>query len=258
MFDYQAWQIGLVCLAAFIIGFSKTGIPGTGILMVPMMAAVFGGRLSIGATLPLLIAADCFAVAFYRHHADWQHLKKLAPWVILGIIVGAITLFLLGRLHLKFDPLTPIIGGIVLVMLGLSLLRGKLGDRLVPTSREGVVATGALAGFTTMVSNAAGPIMQIYLVATGMAKKELMGTTAWYFFIFNLTKVPFLIAIDLDNPTEPLFTANTLWLDLAVLPILIVGALAGKALLPFIPQKAFNAIVLTLAAAGAIRLLFPA
>ena len=56
-------------IAALIIGFSKTGVPGTGILMVPIMANVFGARLSVGATLPMLVLADCFAVVFYRAHA---------------------------------------------------------------------------------------------------------------------------------------------------------------------------------------------
>ncbi|RYG47062.1 sulfite exporter TauE/SafE family protein, partial [bacterium] len=43
----------LGALAALLAGFSKTGVPGSGILIVPMMAAIFGGRLSVGATLPL-------------------------------------------------------------------------------------------------------------------------------------------------------------------------------------------------------------
>ncbi|RYG38154.1 hypothetical protein EON81_04500 [bacterium] len=182
-------------------------------------------------------------------------MKKLAPYVITGLLIGTVTLKALGDMHTKGDILTPIIGWIVLGMLALSLLRGKLGDRLVPTSREGVAVTGALAGFTTMVSNAAGPIMQIYLVATGMEKKHLMGTTAVYFFIFNLLKVPLLLLLNLDNPSEPLFSEKTLLFDLQVLPFILVGAFLGKTLLPRIPQKAFNQVIMALTLVASIKLI---
>ena len=60
----EQWMIGI--LAALMVGITKTGIPGIGILVVPLMAIVFGGRLSVGATLPLLIFGDIFAVLWYR------------------------------------------------------------------------------------------------------------------------------------------------------------------------------------------------
>lgn len=224
-------------------------------MVVPIMAAIFGGRLSVGATLPMLIFADCFAVAFYHAHAQWDQIKKLLPWVVLGILVGTVTLKVLGDMHTKKDILNPVIGWIVLVMLMLSLLRGRLGDRLMPTSREGVVATGAVAGFTTMVSNAAGPVMQIYLASTGMAKNQLMGTSAWYFFILNVAKMPLLLLLTWDNPREPLLTGDTLLFNLATVPLILIGALSGKKLLPVIPQKVFTNTILVLSAAAAVRLI---
>lgn len=209
----------------------------------------------MGATLPMLILADCFAVAFYRAHAEWHHLRKLGPYVVFGLAIGFVGLYALGVSKPERDLVSPIIGGIVLAMLGLSLLRGKLGSRLVPTSTEGVAATGVLAGFTTMVSNAAGPIMQIYMVATGMQKRELMGTTAWYFFIFNLTKVPLLLVLTALLPTEPVITWSSFKFNFLMFPLIVVGAFIGKALLPKIPQKTFNAYILVLTFVAAIKLL---
>ncbi|BCW98807.1 MAG: hypothetical protein KatS3mg024_1634 [Armatimonadota bacterium] len=66
------WALALA--SAALVGFSKTGVPGTGILVVPLMAALFGGRQSVGTLLPMLIFADCFAVAWYRRHARWDRL----------------------------------------------------------------------------------------------------------------------------------------------------------------------------------------
>lgn len=243
-------------IAALIFGFAKTGVPGTGILGVAIMAAVFGGRLSVGATLPMLIFADCFAVAFYRGHADWSRLKQLAPWVVAGLLVGTIFLKEIGDHPAWRDPLNPIIGGIVLAMIAVTLLRKRLGDRLVPHSAAGTLFTGVVAGFSTMVSNAAGPIMQIYMVALGMGKDQMMGTSALYFFIFNLTKVPLLLWLTWDNPARPMITLPTFIFNLAVFPMIIAGAYLGRWLLPIIPEKRFSEAVLVLTAAAAIKLLF--
>ncbi len=224
--------------------------------MVPIMANVFGARLSVGATLPMLVLADCFAVAFYRTHAQWDRLKQLLPWVVSGLFIGTWFLHYIGEHKASKDIMGPIIGTLVLLMLGVSLLRGKLGDRLVPHSKEGTAVTGVVAGFSTMVSNAAGPIMGIYMTATGMPKEQLMGTSAWYFFIFNLSKVPLLIFLAWDNPKNPIITQPTLIFNLKMFPVIVFGSLMGKCLLKYIPQKPFNATIQVLAAASAVKLFF--
>src|SRR5436190_11946573 len=198
----EQWMIGI--LAALMVGITKTGVPGIGILVVPLMAIVFGGRLSVGATLPLLIFGDVFAVLWYRQHARWDNLLSLFPWVISGIIIGLGLLWYTGIHGSRVDWLNVIIGVIVLGMMSLSLARRTWGDKLVPSSSVGLVSTGVLAGFATMVSNSAGPIMSIYL--SGMmrlSKNEFMGTSAWYFFIFNLTKLPLYALLTLILPSQP-------------------------------------------------------
>jgi uncharacterized membrane protein YfcA len=256
MLDFAPWQYALGALCALIIGFSKTGVPGTGILMVPLMAKVFGGRLSVGATLPLLIFADMFAVAFYRADAQWDRLRQLIPWVLIGLGFGTWFLKELGDNPQAKDPLNPIIGGIVLFMLVLALLRSRLGERFAPHGKFGTRCTGVLGGFTTMVSNAAGPVMQIYLVSTGMSKAHMMGTTATYFFLINCLKIAPLVWLTLDNPAKPLVTAESLRFNLLMLPLVLIGAFVGRKLLPAIPQKAFNDLVLVLSAVAALHLIF--
>jgi len=241
--------------AALLVGFSKTGLPGSGIVAVPMLAAVFGGRLSVGTALPLLIAADCFAVYYYRKEARFDHLGKLLPWVSIGLVIGTIALFSIGDKKSVTDPLNPIIGSIVLIMLVLGVLRGKLGDKLVPHSTWGTRATGILAGFTTMVSNAAGPIMQIYLVATEMKKEELMGTTALYFFTVNVIKIPFYVVLSGAQPQNPMWSLASLSTVARGLPLLILGALLGKRFAGAVPQAIFNKVVLVFAALGGIYLI---
>ncbi len=249
----EQWLIGIV--AAMIVGVSKTGIPGIGILVVPLMAVVFGGRLGTGATLPLLIFGDVFAVLWYRHHARWDKLGGLIPWVLVGIAVGTGLLWYTGSQGSKIDWLNIIIGVLVLFMLGLSLARMKMGDKIVPSTKFGLISTGTMAGFSTTVSNAAGPIMSIYLTGMGLPKEQFMGTTAWYFFIFNLTKLPIYVFLSLVLPSQPMVNQNTIMFDLAMLPVIVLAAFAGKWLLPRIPQKTFNMTVLVLAAITAVKLI---
>lgn len=249
---YQ-WALGLV--AALLVGTSKTGIPGIGILVVPLLAAAFGGRLSIGIMLPMLICGDVFAVFWYRRHAQWDKLVRLLPWVVFGMVWGTVALKLAGEAKGTKDLMNVFLGGLVLVMVLLHLLRSVLGDRLEPTSAVGGAATGTAAGFATTVSNAAGPIMQMYLAAYKMPKEQFMGTIAWYFFIINVAKFPVYVALSIANPAKPIVTWSSLGLNAAVAPAIVVGAFLGKWLLPRIPQKHFEGIIIALAAIGGIKLL---
>lgn len=240
---------------ALIVGVSKTGLPGAGILITPLMAIVFGGRLSVGATLPLLIFGDIFAVLWYQRHARWDHLRGLIPWVVTGIVIGTGLLWYTGLQGGTVDWLNIVIGVLVLAMMGVNLARQRWGDKLVPPSSLGLASTGTLAGFSTTVSNAAGPIMSIYLTGVGLAKNEFMGTTAWYFFIFNLTKLPIFTFLSWVLPAKPMVNISTVIFDVAMLPIIIAGTFVGKWLLPRLRQDLFNNIVLVLAGATAIKLI---
>lgn len=252
---FEPWQWGFLASAAMLVGLSKTGVPGIGILVVPMLAAVFGGRASIGILLPMLILADLFAVAWYHSHAQWDKLISLVPWVVIGMALGTATLWLVGEVASGKDALNPIIGGIVLLLLGLYLAQQRLGERITPTSVIGISSTGAFAGFATTVSNAAGPIMSIYMAAHKLPKEQFMGTVAWYFLIFNIVKLPIYALLTVMNPHKPILSVASLSVVLIASPLIVAGALAGKWLLPHIPQRTFTSVVLTLAAGSAIKLI---
>ena len=250
----EQWIVGII--AALTVGVTKTGIPGIGILIVPLMAIVFGGRLSVGATLPLLIFGDIFAVTWYHQHARWDNLRGLLPWVGIGMAIGVGLLWYTGTHGSRVDWLNVIIGVLVLLMMAVSFARRYWGDKLVPSSSVGLVSTGVMAGFSTTVSNAAGPVMSIYLSGmVRLSKNEFMGTSAWYFFIFNLTKLPLYAFLTLVLPANPMVNATTLLFDLAMLPVIIIGAFLGKWLLPRISQSLFDNVVLVLAGVAALKLI---
>lgn len=244
----------LVIAGALLIGASKTGIPGVGILAVILIANVIPGRLTNGATTPLLILADCFAVYWFSKYCRWDKVRELIPSVAVGALIGVVFLFVLDDDSGGKRTFNIIIGAIVLIMLVIHLLRKRFGDRLSPTTPAGRALAGGGAGFSTFVSNAAGPIMSIYMSALELPKTEFMGTTAVYYFIFNLSKIPFYIALTLLKPNQPIFTAQTIQFNIVMAVFVVAGVFVGKWLLAHISQRLFEQIVLILAGVAALRL----
>ncbi|OPZ85150.1 MAG: Sulfite exporter TauE/SafE [bacterium ADurb.Bin429] len=237
-------------IAALLVGMTKTGVPGLGILVVLFLAWAFGGWNSIGIMLPMLVFADIFAVLWYKRHANWGILVRLLPWVVVGMIGGAIALRYFGQSDATKAMVNPVIGGLVLLMAILHLLERKFGEKLAPRSTAGTASAGVAAGFATTVSNAAGPIMTMYMIGQRISKEAFMGTLAWYFFTINLSKVPIYIANDL-------FTRQSLLIDLLAIPAILAGVFWGKWLLPRISQKAFDGVTVAFAVAGAVQLMVP-
>jgi len=241
--DLFGWMVAALC--AVMIGASKTGIPGFGILVVPLMAMVFPAKQSTGVMLGMLILADLFAVGYYRRNAIWGHLIRLIPATLAGIVAGFFAMRLVSDAQLK-----PIIGVIVLGMLAVNWWRTRNSDNAsIPTQWWFAVVMGFLAGLTTMMANAAGPVMIVYLLAMRLPKVEFVGTSAWFFFIANWLKVPFSAGLGLITP-------ESIKLNLIMLPFIVAGAALGIFVLRKIPQRVFEVTVQILALAAAVKLLF--
>ncbi len=238
-----AWA--LLGVAALIVGLSKTAVPGSGTVAVAIFAAVLPAKESTGTLLLLLIVADLFAVLAYRRHTNWRALLRLAPAVVVGIVLGVAFLGIASDEWVKRT-----IGVILLAVIAITLLRRRM---LGPVAAEGphriAAATyGTLGGFTTMVANAAGPVMSMYFLASRFPVKEFLGTAAWFFAIVNLAKVPFSIGLGL-------ITGPGLVLDLVLVPLVVVGALVGRWLAGRIDQVLFERLVIGFTLLGAVYLL---
>lgn len=243
--NFDAWQWAFAVLGALLIGLSKTGIGGLGMLFVAIFAGLMPAKQSSGFVLPMLVFADVVAVLAYRRHAQWRFLWRLFPWTALGVVLGY---FAMARIDDRTAKL--LVGVIVCGMVAVHLLRRRKAAGPEGEDRGWwfAPAVGVLAGFTTLIANAAGPLMAIYLLAMRLPKMEYMGTGAVYFLLMNAFKVPFMMHLGLIDGGS--FRMN-LWL----LPAVIAGALAGRAVLHRINQKLFENLALALAVAAGLNLL---
>jgi uncharacterized membrane protein YfcA len=246
------WVLGAI--TALLVGFSKSAVPGMAVVFVPLFAEVLPARASTGALLPLLILGDIFAVVFWRRHAVWRHIARLIPWALAGIVVGWI---IMGRIDDRL--MRPVLGAALIVILTVNVWhsvkreaaarRGIPVEETVPDTWWFSALFGLAGGVATMISNAAGAILTVYLLSMRLPRDEFIGTSAWYFLIVNVIKVPFSVNLGL-------ITVPSLLLDAALAAGVAAGSIVGVLTARRIPQKAFVIVAQALAFASAVRMFF--
>ena len=238
--------LAMALLAALCIGLSKAGFSGISMVAVVLLAEIYGSKASVGLALPLLIAADLMAYPAFLKHGSWRPVWRLLGPALLGIALGW---WVLGEI--SETAARRVIGGCVLVMVVLQALRRWQAvefDRLAESRGFGLGA-GVLGGFATMLANAAGPVIQLYLMARKLPKMELIGIGARFFLLINLIKVPL-------NARLALITADSLLDNLRLLPAVAVGIFGGKWLLQHVPQVAFEWMIVIFATLAGLRMMF--
>lgn len=230
-----------IVLCAMLIGMSKTGVPGVSMIVVPTLALIFGGKQSTGVLLPILIVADVFAVIYYHRHANWKHLLKALPWALAGLVLALWIGYQVNDQQFK-----RMIAVIVFLSIALMILNDYgFKNRVVADHWWFAAILGIVGGFATMIGNVAGPIFAIYLLAMHLDKKSYIGTTAWFFFIINLSKFP-LQAFVWKN-----ININTLTVDIMVIPAIAAGALIGIYAVKRIPEIIYKWLVIVITAISA-------
>lgn len=238
--------LALVVLAALLIGFSKTALGGLAVVSVAIFASVLPPRQSTAAVLAVLVVGDVIACWHYRRDPDWALIRRLLPAVLPGLVLGTLFLRVVDD-----DTLKRSIGAVLLVLLLLQLwVRTRRTDDApaLPRRRRSAWTAGSGMGFATMTANAAGSVMTLYLSASGIDKRRFVGTSAWFFLLVNLTKVPFSVALGLLH-SDDVARAGLL------APAVLLGAVVGYATVRRLSQGTFDVAVLLASALAAGALL---
>jgi uncharacterized membrane protein YfcA len=246
MYTLELWQYGLIALGAFLVGMGKGGLPGVGNITVVLMALALPPKASVGILLPILISADIIAVVVYRRHANWSYIWKLAPWMSIGIVIGYFVFSRVDDAQVRF-----LIGLILLSMTSIHFYR-KWARRkateadTLPHHPVFIGSTGIIGGFATMVANAAGPVAALYFIASGLPKYAYIGTSAWFFFLANLFKVPFMVNLEIIDLASLKFSAS-------FMPFSVLGAALAPLLVKHINQKVFEILIWFFVIVGGIK-----
>ncbi len=243
-YHFTVVEFLLLLLVALLIGMSKTGVHGAGMLAVPLLANIFGGQVSSGVMLPMLVLADVLGVWYYHRHASWYHLKILFPWAAAGVLLGTVVGSYIDDKVFKIIMASIILVSVVVM---LTLERGHRGQ--VPHNKAFGIASGVLGGFTSMVGNLAGTVMAVYFLSMRLPKNAFIGTTAWFFLVTNWFKVPFHVF------SWHSISLNTLLLDLVTLPLIIAGAYLGIIIIKSLSERTYRWFIIGMTLVAALFML---
>ncbi|WP_083912946.1 sulfite exporter TauE/SafE family protein [Rubritalea marina] len=235
----------VLVLSAFFIGVAKAGFSGVSYISVFLLAEAFGAKESIGVALPMLITGDLIVYPAYRKYGDWRSVWQFMWPALIGLAVAVYLLTVFSN-----ESMRVAIGLVIVSMVLMQLMKKFFPenfDRLAHSKAFGISA-GVSGGLATMLANAAGPIMQLFLLSRNVSKLDIIGVGARFFLIINLIKLPLNAGLDL-------MTWETLRWNLYMIPVVALGVWLGKKVLRKVPQKAFEVLVVTFALIAGVKLL---
>ncbi len=227
--DLWFWACAIV--ATLLVGASKGGLPGVGVLGVPVLAQAVSPVVAAGLLLPLLVVSDWYGLWMYRKNFDLRVIKLMVATGIIGLLIGWATA------HITNDAIVKLIVGLIGLFYCVDAIL-KLKREVKPTTENIPRATfwGSIAGFTSFVAHAGGPPYQMYVLPLKLDKMTYAGTTTIVFAIINVLKLPPYWMLGQINLTSLEICA---WLT----PVALIGAFLGFHLTRLLPEKLFFRLV---------------
>ncbi|SRR5690606_1480187 len=239
------WVLYFMC--AMLIGMSKTGIQNIGTLAVPLFAILFGAKYSTGIVLILLCMADLVAVIYYRKSFLWNEIKKLLPLALIGLIVA-----LLWGNYVDDKVFKIMIGLCILVgmtiMIWLERTSKEQQDKFVQ-QRWYAPVFGFILGFSTMIGNAAGPALSVYMLSKRLNKISFAATSAWFIMMLNFTKIPLQLFVWHNLSWQGFY------LNLMAIPFILLGGFIGIKIIKILPEQQFRYLIMVLVIVSSILLM---
>jgi len=230
------------------MGLSKTGIQNIGSLAIPVFAFLFGARESTGIVLILLAMSDLMSVIYYRKKLIWSEVLKLLPMALTGLVFALI----LGK-YIDNKTFKIIMASCILLGIGIMFWMERIHDNRKETLSNAKWYSpifGFIMGFSTMIGNAAGPALSVYLLSRKMDKYTFVATGAWFIMILNYVKIPLQIFV-WNNVSWAGFMLN-----LMAIPFIILGGITGIKLLKKLPEQLFKRIIQILIIISSILMFF--
>jgi uncharacterized membrane protein YfcA len=205
----------MAILAVSLLGISKGGFFGLGVMAVPLLSLVMHPLQAAAILLPTTVSQDFLTIWTYRRNWSVWNLKVLVPSMGIGVAAAWWLAASLSAAHIRL---------FVGIIAALFVLRHWLGARFErwtprPNTATGIVF-GAIGGFTTMLANAGGPAWQMHLLPQHLDKLTYVGTVTMLFGASNVYKVPAFGSLGL-------LTWENLGLGLMLVPLAVATNYLG-------------------------------
>lgn len=223
--DLLFWILAVI--ATFVVGASKGGVPGVGILAVPILSQAISPVIAAGLLLPLYVVSDWYGLWLYRKNFDLWNIKIISIAAAIGIGIGWATA------RFNSDELVKLIVGLIGIWYTLDLIfKRKSASVPKPADVPRGLFWGVITGFTSFVAHAGGTPYQMYVLPQRLEKMVYAGTATITFTIINALKLPPYFLLGQINPGS---LQTGLWLA----PVALFGAWAGFRLTKLLPERIF-------------------
>ena len=247
MIDAGLGVLAVAVPAVLFAGISKAGFgSGASFAGATILALAIPPGQALGIMLPLLMVIDLATLKPYWRRWSWADARLLVLGALPGVALGA-------WLYRIADPdlFRLLIGGIALAFVAWQ--GAARAGAIRPPSRGLPAWAGALSGmvtgFTSFVSHAGGPPAAVYLLSRGLDKTRFQATTVLVFWLVNLAKF-------LPYSFLGIFTAETIRMDLLLLPVALLGAWLGVKAHHLVPERLFFAITYVLLTVTGLKLVY--
>jgi uncharacterized protein len=234
--------------AVILLGLAKGGFAGVGAIALPLLALKISPVQAAAILLPVLVLQDAVGVWAFRKNWDREVLALMIPSAMVGIVAAY---FLAAKV--SATVVLAVLGAISVVFACYRLWISRGGR--VPVSSNAPRALGAFlgfaSGFTSQVAHAGQPPFQMWVLPKGLPPQVLVGTTAIFFAVINLSKIPAYLALGQ-------FTRQNLMAAAVLAPLAIASTLLGVWLVRRVSAEKFITTIYVLMILVGVELLLKA
>jgi uncharacterized membrane protein YfcA len=235
-------QAALVVTASYVV-YGLSGF-GAAIFGVPLLVHLFPLRFVVPMMLVFDLCAGLLLGLHNRQRVDWRELRRLAPFVVVGMVLGVTALVQLPERWLLL-----LLGSFVS-----SYAAWSLFSRTVPSeiSTRWAVPAGAVGGVFTALYGTGGPIYTLYLARRLSDKTALRASIGVMIFFTAWARLALFASAGL------LFQPGLLALAVCLLPCVALGYAMGSRLHRALPPWQTTRVLWMLLMAGGVNLVWRA
>ena len=231
--------------AVVVLGLSKGGFSGLGMVALPTMALVVPPLQGAAIILPILMAQDVVSLFAYRKTWSRDVLLRFMPGALGGLVAGALLAAYVSDAMVEF-----LVGTLACLFVTLHWTRRPTPDAPPrhPARAKGL-ALGLMSGFASFIANTGGVPFQAYAVPLRMTPTFYAGTSTALFFVLNWIKFLMFIALGQVSP-------DNLATSAALLPVAVAATFFGVWLVRRVPAQRFYKIVTGLTFILGVKLIY--